>query len=405
MGVFMMVGCSDAADRPGLNGQVPQKPDYQGEDGPWALAVMASDYFSSSLSIIDLVEGQLFYEGIIDSGSALPGLTMALSGDVVLPSQPLPDNSLILIDRYPNGVLTIIEPASLMVRQQISVATGFAANPHDVLMPDGRHLWVSRYEVNPRAGKEAFDGGSDILIVDMQSGDVTGRIDLSSCADDGLWARPDRLLQVDDKVWVSLNHLSEDFTAAGPARFAVLDIASGSLDRVVEVPDLSNCKGMVYDAAADRIYSSCSSLFRFNVDFDPATSGVVALDPGAADGNPEVLVTAADDDGQPYGFDIDLDGSRVVVMRFGDLDADIPDQLLALDPAMGQQHHICDSATAFGMGGFWAEARSGLVYVGDADPTTPRVHVYGFADGLYDLSHSINTHPGCGLPPRAIRPY
>ena len=403
---LLLAGCGTAADRPGTGGLVPHKPDYApGETGPWALAVVGSDYFSSSVSVVDIVTGALFYEGIVDSGSALPGLTMALSGDVVLPSSPSPDNTLIVIDRYPNSVLTLIDPETLLVRRQISVATGFGANPHDVLVLNEHEAWVTRYERNARAGREAFDQGEDILVIDPATGDITGRIDLTACADDGLQARPDRLLRIGDRVWVSLNHLSKNFMVSGPARFAEVDIAARSVVRTVEVSGVSNCEGMVYDAGARRIYSTCSSLFRFGVDFAPETSGVIAIDPRASDGNSRLLLDARQGDGRPFGFDIDLFDGRVVVMRFGDPDGDIPDRLVAVDPGDGLQTVVHTSSSAFGLGGFWTDARQGKLYVGDADARSPRVYVYSADGDGFAPAGVLDVHPHSGLPPRILRPY
>ena len=406
LAALLLAGCGAAADHPGPGGLVPQKPKYDsGETGPWALAVVGSDYFSSSVSIVDIVAGELFYEGIVDSGSALPGLTMALSGDVVLPSSPSPDNTLIIIDRYPNSVLTLIDPETLLVRRQISVATGFGANPHDVLMLDEHEAWVTRYERNARAGREDFDQGEDILIIDPTTGEIIGRIDLMACADDGLQARADRLLRIGDRVWVSLNHLAKNFMVSGPARFAEVDIATRSVVRVVEAPGVRNCEGMVYDEAAKRIYSTCSSLFRFGVSFEPETSGVIELDPAATDGNPRLLLDAWDGVGRPFGFAIDLFDGRVVVRRFGDPDENIPDRLVAIDPGTGEQTLVHTSTSAFGLGGFWVDAREGKLYVGDADPRKPRVQVY-IADGDgFASDRVLNVHPRSGLPPRAMRPY
>ncbi|HEX7597206.1 MAG TPA: hypothetical protein VF518_03265, partial [Polyangia bacterium] len=54
------------------------------------MAVINSDFVAaSSLSLLDR-NGQLMSEGCFNSGSRTPGLSQALSGDVVLPSQPQP---------------------------------------------------------------------------------------------------------------------------------------------------------------------------------------------------------------------------------------------------------------------------------------------------------------------------
>ena len=67
-----------------------------------------------------------------------------------------------LIDRYPNSVITFVDTSSGAVTRQIDVSTGFPSNPHDYLETrEGRAL-VTRYERNPKAGRAPFDAGGDV---------------------------------------------------------------------------------------------------------------------------------------------------------------------------------------------------------------------------------------------------
>ncbi|HEX7507282.1 MAG TPA: hypothetical protein VF550_10960, partial [Polyangia bacterium] len=50
------------------------------------IVVVNSDYSSTSVSILDR-DGNLLKDGCLSTGTGTPGLALALSGDVVLPTQ------------------------------------------------------------------------------------------------------------------------------------------------------------------------------------------------------------------------------------------------------------------------------------------------------------------------------
>src|SRR5204862_7576253 len=94
------------------------------------LAVVGSDFMSTVVSIIS-ADGTLAKDDCIDSGTMGGKLSMTLSGDVTLPSQPQRARELWLIDRG-NAALTVLNPQTCAVRGQVSVSTGFKSNPHDI---------------------------------------------------------------------------------------------------------------------------------------------------------------------------------------------------------------------------------------------------------------------------------
>ena len=134
---------------------------WRNNDGPWAIAVVGSDYYSTSISIVDRSTQDLFREGVVDSGSSAAGLSVALSGDIWCPRTYNQQNWLVLLDRFPNSVLTVLNPHGFAVNGQLSVATGFAANPHDFLWVDTHRAYVTRYEKNPQPGRKNYDEGDD----------------------------------------------------------------------------------------------------------------------------------------------------------------------------------------------------------------------------------------------------
>ena len=416
---LLSFGCVDDTDDTG--GYAPGDGNPAGGDGnsdavsddvvePWAIVVLGTDYLSTSISVVDRVEKELFREGIVDSGSTKPGLSVALSGDVVFPNAPNPKNRIVIIDRYPNSVLTFIDPDDFSVMGQLSVATGFASNPHDFLWIDDHKAYVTRYESNPAPGREPFDGGDDILIVDPTGGGIRGRIALGGYAgrkgDETLQARPGRMAYAGGLVWVTLDHLSADFNASGDGRLVAIDPENDEVVHMLRLPEVTNCTGLAYAAQRELLLVTCSGLFGPGAEGQLARSAIVAVDLGGASPSHEVIRRAEEGGARPFGFDIDiLQGRYVLAVRFGDPASGEPDRLVAIDLEDRSERTVHTAATAYGMGGVLADDASDTVYVGDADPEGPAVHLYRLKEGAFKKAGTINTHPESGLPPRHIRFY
>ena len=161
--------------------------DDGGDDGVMTpgrgIAVVNGDYQSTSISLLDPAKGLLNNPDCINSGTHVPGITLALSGDVGLPSEPQPDHELVAID-HANSALTWIDSTTCKPVRQLNVSTGFYSNPHDVIAVSATKAYVTRYEKNatPTASTTDFDDGDDLLIIDPSVPAITGRIALSSYA-------------------------------------------------------------------------------------------------------------------------------------------------------------------------------------------------------------------------------
>src|SRR5262249_49627102 len=148
-----------------------------------ALVVASSDYTSTNVSLLSPA-GSILSEILISSGSTTTGLSTALSGDVILPLAAPPSGRVVLLPPSAS-VLTWVDPTTAAVTAQLSVRTGFLSNPYDYLEVAPDKAYVTRFESNPQPGKEAFDGGGDVLVIDPQSFALRGRVDLSSSDDGG----------------------------------------------------------------------------------------------------------------------------------------------------------------------------------------------------------------------------
>lgn len=407
---MMLSGCID--DTGGMDWS-----DGDDEDGfeSWGILVVNTDFHSTSISVLDRVTQRLFREGIIDSGSSAPGLSIALSGDVILPANPLPDNRIVLIDRYPNAVLTFLEPDDFSVSGQLSVATGFASNPHDFLWLEDHKAYVTRYESNPSPGSERYDGGGDILIVDPLELEILGRIGLDEYietgGEDDFKPHPWRMQPAAGLVWLVLGNYAGDYDTAGDSVLLAIDPQTDEVVKSLELTGMLDCNGLTYDEERTSLYISCSGLFRSQYEQNLDASAILSVDISRAELGFELIRRATEGSGRPFGFDIDLLRSgTLLAIRFGSLDAEnpddsLPDSLVAIDRETGKERRVHQASTAFGMGGLLVDDATATIYVGDADPEDPAVYLYREKNAAFEAIKRIEAAPESGLPPRHIQVY
>src|SRR4051794_4086267 len=82
------------------------------------LAVINSDYKSTSVVLVDPNHGSIANPDCVNSGTAIPQATLGLSGDVALPSQAPGGGTLWLVDRG-NGALVWLDAKKCSVTGQL----------------------------------------------------------------------------------------------------------------------------------------------------------------------------------------------------------------------------------------------------------------------------------------------
>ena len=180
--------------------------------GPTGLAVIHNsiDYTSSLLSLVDPATATLLHDNCLNSGSVAPQLSQALSGDVVLPSAPLPGHPLVLIDRG-NNALVWVNPAGLQRDPRDECEHGICWPTRTTWwrLPPNK-FYVTRNSTNPKptADPSDLDEGADLLILDLDLGKPVARIDLSPYAAGGagINPNPDRARVFGGKIYVTLNN-------------------------------------------------------------------------------------------------------------------------------------------------------------------------------------------------------
>lgn len=223
----------------------------------------AVDYNTTSVSVVDL-SGTNRMDDCIHSGSTVAGLTTALSGNVYLPSNPIPTGEIVLIDSG-NEVVTFLNPVNCAVKRQIRV--GPSANkvyPQDFLWIASDRAYVSRNAANktPTAAANDFDEGNDILMINPTTGELQGRIDIEAGTtpqtDKTFRAKPSRMAISNGKVFVALNNIADGLGAkGGDGRVAVIDVSSNKVEDTLVFPGIRNC-GSLTLAAPGEIVVACN---------------------------------------------------------------------------------------------------------------------------------------------------
>ncbi len=395
--------------------EAPPVPGVHVEEGPCgrALYVIATDYQSSSVSVVGW-DGAVLGRGLIDSGSEDAGLSVALSGDVVAPTDRVGAPWLLLLDRYPASVVTIVDPARAAVDRQINVQTGFASNPQDALLARPGALYVTRYERNPAAGAAPFDAGSDVLVVDVEAGAPIGRVDLAPAmagAPAGILPRPWRMLARGGYVYVLLGAYSASFSETADARVAVIDPETDRILHHVVLAGSRGCAGLAASPDASRLAVTCSGTFAGTSTPSLAGAGVYLLD-RAPDGalTPRATFPAAAFGHAPPSFSADFSGeAHLLFATFGELDdlgaAVREDLLLDLDLDAGTATEVLSSDGApFSLGDVRCGPACGACFVADAARgVVHRLSVE--AGGAIGASREVALDDGTGLPPRYLGAY
>ncbi|MCW5789367.1 MAG: hypothetical protein KIT72_02995 [Polyangiaceae bacterium] len=377
------------------------------------VVVLSTDYQSTNLSLM-APSGEVRSGSFISSASRGVGLSAPLSGDVALPSEAVSGAHLVLIDRYPASVLTWVELTTGRVRAQLNVGTGFAANPHDYVEVSEELAYVTRFEPNSSSGLQPFDAGSDLLILDPRGPSITGRIDLSALIPVGLEGyhpRPDKLLRVGSQLYLLASAYSLDFRQSLPSRIARIDIATNTVQAVLELTGLHGCAGMDLSPNQTRLAVGCSGPFDSGAQV-PVESGLalVRLTPEL---ELERALFARDLVPDPTAYALSFASDEALVFttfgRFPTESDARPDRLYELDlstleavpllESEGDPFTLrdvrCFTSTAPGEG-------CGACFVADAGRGV--VHRYPIGDGQPRLAAPtpIRVDTRIGLPPSAL---
>ena len=372
-------------------------------------AVVSSDYLTSNVSLLGL-DGEVAAPSLLSSGSAAAGLSLALGGDVALPTERARGGELVLLDRYPASVITWVDLQTAEVPAQLSVATGFSANPHDYVRVSPTKAYVPRFEKNLDAGREQFDQGNDVAIVDPSVPEITGRIDLTAAMDGEnarFLPRADRAVRVDDRVYVLLGSHSEDLLESTDSRVVAIDTAADSLADLLVLSGLKGCAGLALSPAATEIAVSCSGAWEGDSVANVPEAGVVRV--GLFPEFHEIQRYPAESfsEGAVSTGISYADATHLVFTAYGRFATeDLPaadDTLIELDLNSEDFRVLLRSEeTPFTLGDVRCDAPCGVCFAADAERDGGVVHRFEVGTDGLSLDRSITLETSLGLPPRLL---
>jgi hypothetical protein len=268
--------------------------------------VVTSDYSSSNVGAIDR-QGNILSPCLVSSGLDAAGLVQAFSGDVVLPSERQRGDVAILIDRYPQSVLSFVDLGSAVIRAQLDVSTGFAANPHDALRLDDDHLLLARFDSNLAPGSLPYDAGGDLLLLDAKRPKILSRIDLRAAtpkSTESLLPHPERMLRVGTRVFVVVSLYSLGDSQTGASYLVTLDASTLGVIDSLELVDVAGCAGVSLSPDDTELAIACSGSWGNPKGAMPETSGLVGIDVTAAPVEVWRLMATSLSPPQPFGFSV-----------------------------------------------------------------------------------------------------
>lgn len=400
----VLIACDPEAPPPAQGVDVPE-----GACGH-ALYVVSSDYQSTSVAIVGY-DGEVLSSSILSSASESAGLSVPLSGDVTAPTARAPSGQIVLVDRFPAGVLTLLDPTGPNVTAQFTVQTGFAANPQDVLELAGR-LYISRYESNPRPGSEPYDRGSDVLIADAADGSLLGSISLEAAmegAAEGFLPRPSRMVELGGLIYVLLSAYSSDFGSSEDGRVAVIDPAREELVRFAILSGARGCSGLAVSPSKTRLAIACSGTFAgaSTPTIEDSALVILSVADDALDIEQRVPAEALGQD-PINGFSVAfVDEDTLLASTFGSLDAQggvaRPDRLLELTLDGDVRELARSQDKVFTLGDVRCEAQCGVCFAADAEHL--QVQRFVIEGGRLSEANGITIDDGIGLPPRYLGGY
>jgi hypothetical protein len=382
---------------------------------PRGFFVLSTDYQSTSVSLVGAA-GAVDSPVFINSASAATGLSAPLGGDVVPPTSQLPGNEAVLIDRLPASVLTWVDFESAAVRAQLNVSTGFSANPQDYVPFAADKAYVTRFEENLSRGREPFDRGSDVLIIDPLQPAILGSIDLWPALtgeDPSFLPRPTRALLAGGQLIVLAAAATADYSAFLSTRLVAIDPTSDTIEQVLVLDGLRNCTSLVPSPDDSELAVACNGAFGQDSASGFPDAGIVLV--SVAGGLSELRrFGAAELGGEQIGAVAYAGASSLVFTTYGRYSADgsrleAPDTFRRVDRlsgALDPEPLVQTTASAFSLGDVRCAPRAGRCLLADAETDGGVLRLYAVAaDGALTSTGSVRLDPGLGLPPRYIGAY
>lgn len=403
-GVVAVAGCNVTAQSTTGGADLPSRGDC-----PRGLALVSSDYQSSEIALLT-PEGEVRSAAFLSSASTSgSGLAAAISGDIGVATARPGSNELVVVDRFGTNVLTFVDTATARVRAQLPVGTGFEANPQDYLEIDEHRAFVPRLGENRTPGREPFDRGGDVLVIDPSVPVITRAVALPR--KDGYLPNPSEISRFGDLVLVTLAHATVDFTAMADSELVALSVANADVRYRLPLVGLKNCGRAELSPSGLVLALACSGFLDRQGDVaEPEASALVLLD--ATTDPPLELrrISGLELVQQPLQASVEfVDEQRVLLKTQTALGAEQDNALYVLDLETGASERLATARRSvngagygIALGGMHCEKACGArCYVTDAS----HGELLTFRVTEHDVTPDEPVRTGgAGLPPIGVTP-
>ena len=374
------------------------------------IAVVSSDFTSSEVAIL-VPSGEVKSAAFLSSAStAASGLAAPFSGDIVVAASHSRPGELIIVDRLGTDVLTFVDSKTSVVRAQVPVGTGFEANPQDYL-EFGEHLaFVPRLGENAEPGRERFDAGSDLLVIDPSVPSIVGSLPMPRKK--GYLPNPAAIMRLADDMLVTLRHETVDFSDMLDSELVAFVGADQSQHYRLPLVGLKNCGRAELSPSGALLAVACSGFIdRKGAVAEPSASALVLFDPSQVPPL-ELRRFAAQDlvQGSIQGSVEFVNDDAILIKSQTALGAARENQLFSVDLASGRPTLLASAAPAAGgggsgiaLGGMYCDARCGdpcLV----ADASRGKLWRFQIRKDVLAPDDDVVIH-GAGLPPTALTAF
>ena len=379
-------------------------------DCPRGVAVVSSDFQSSEIALL-APSGEVKSAAFMSSASSVAtGLAAPFSGDLGVASARSRPGELVVIDRLFTNVLTFVDTRTAEVRAQLPVGTGFEANPQDYLELSDHVAFVPRLGENRSPGREPFDAGSDLLVVDPSVPSIKGSLPMPRR--EGYWPNPVAVTLFRDDVLVTLQHARPGYDGMAESELVAVGIESQSTSYRLTLKGLKNCGRAELSPSRTVMAVACSAFVdRAGNVAEPTTSGLVLLDALAEQPQELRRFAALELVGGPIQSSLEFASERVVLFKTQTaLGADQDNQLLSLDLDTGATTLLATAARdASGLGfGIAFGGMSCGAGCGDpclvADLSRGKLLRFGVQGDTLQPQADV-VIDGAGLPPTGVTPF
>ncbi len=379
-------------------------------DCPRGLAVVSSDFQSSEIALLS-PDGAVRSPAFLSSASSnASNLAAPLSGDLEAAPSRSRENELVLIDRFGTNVLSFVDAKTAAVRAQLPIGTGFDSNPQDYLEASEHKAYVPRLSENRDPGREPFDFGSDLLLVDPALPSIIGSLPMPH--QEGFFPNPAALAQLGELVLVTLQHARPDFSGMADSEIVAVDTRDDSLRYRLTLSGLQNCGRVEISPDRRRLVVACASYVDpRGQSADVSKSGLVVLD--ATQEPPEELqrFSALELAGGAIQSSLELVTDDLLLFKTQTaLGAEQNNQLLSLRLSSGRAELLASAARDVDGAGFGIAflGMSCDVECGDpclvADASRGRILRLRVRDETVVEDGEVRID-GAGLPPTGLTPF